>query len=70
MKAHITSLENAHVKLDEIYEAVLKNIENCADDVKKLALDALDIKIYASTDNVEIQGVLPLALPTTEQTLA
>jgi site-specific DNA recombinase len=68
MRAHITSLENAHVKLDEIHKAVLENIENCADDVKKLALDALDIKAYASTDNVEIHGVLPLALPTTGQT--
>jgi DNA invertase Pin-like site-specific DNA recombinase len=32
-------------------------------------LDALDIKVYArDTRDVEIQGVIPLELPTTEQT--
>ena len=36
--------------------------------MKKLALDALDIKVNASIDDVEIPGVLPLALSTTEQT--
>ncbi|UCH52004.1 MAG: hypothetical protein JSV54_04510 [Chloroflexota bacterium] len=70
MKANITNLENAKIKLDEIYNAMLKNIEKCSDDMKKLALDALDIKVHASTDNVEIHGLLSLALPTTEQTLA
>jgi hypothetical protein len=70
IKANISSLEGAQVKLDEVYDTVLENIENCPDDVKKLALDALDIKVNASIDNVEIHGVLPLALPTTEQTLA
>ena len=68
IKANISSLQDAQIKLDEIYNNVLENIENCPDDVKKLALDALDIKVYASTDSVEIQGVLPLALSTTAQT--
>jgi len=68
IKANISSLEGAQVKLDEVYDTVLENIENCPDDVKKLALDALDIKVNASIDNVEIHGVLPLALPTIEQT--
>ncbi|MGB2827504.1 MAG: recombinase family protein [Dehalococcoidales bacterium] len=62
MKVNITSLEDAHIKLDEVHNTVLKNIENCPDDVKKLALDALDIKVNASIDNVEIHGVLPLTL--------
>ena len=70
MKVNITSLEDAHIKLDEVYNPVLENIENCPDDVKKLALDALDIKVHASTGKVEIHGVLSLALPTTGQTSA
>ena len=37
--------------------------------MKKIALDALDIKVNASIDDVEIPGVLPLTLSTTEQTL-
>ncbi len=70
IKANISSLEGAQVKLDVVYDTVLENIENCPDDVKKLALDALDIKVNASIDNVEIHGVLPLALPTIAQTSA
>ena len=69
IKANISNLEGAQVKLDEVYDTVLENIENCPDDTKKLALDALDIRVNASTDDVEIHGVLPLALSTTEQTL-
>ena len=40
-------------------------------EIKRLALDALDIKVYASTDSVEIKGVIPLelALSTTARTL-
>jgi hypothetical protein len=30
---------------------------------------ALDIKFFTSTERAEIQGVIPLALPTTERTL-
>ena len=33
-----------------------------------MAFDALDIKVNASTDAVEIQGVIPLDLPTTART--
>jgi len=36
--------------------------------MKLLTLEALDIKVYASTDKVEIQGVIPLELPTTART--
>ena len=68
IKANISNLEGAQVKLDEVYDTVLENIENCPDDVKKLALDALDIKVKASIDDVEIHGVLPLVLPTTART--
>jgi len=32
-------------------------------------MDALDIKVYAKgSDNVEVQGVIPLELPTTTRT--
>jgi len=48
----------------------LKNLKDAKPDIRWLGLDALDIKVYTSTDRVEIQGVIPLALPTTEQTLA
>jgi len=65
----IKSLATAKVKLSYLYERVLENIQHSTPETKALALDALDIKVYAKgTDNVEIQGVIPLELPTTEQT--
>ncbi len=72
-RVHIESLANARVKIGEIYDRVMANLQNCTPELKALALDALDIKVYAEgTDKVEIQGVIPLelALPTTAQTSA
>jgi hypothetical protein len=70
---HLTSLANAKVKLNELYDRVLDNLENATPEIKSLALDALDIKVYArGIDNVEIKGIIPLelALPTTARTSA
>ncbi|MFC1944394.1 recombinase family protein [Chloroflexota bacterium] len=69
-REHLMSLANAEVKLNELYVRVLDNIEHSTPEIKALALDALDIKVYASTERVEIRGVIPLAMPTTAQTSA
>lgn len=69
---NLTGLANATVKLNEIYDQVLRNLDNCDTETKRLALDALDIKVYAGGDTLEIKGVLPLELylPTIAQTSA
>ncbi len=70
---HLTSLANAKIKLSELYDRVMDNLENATPEIKSLALDALDIKVYArGSDEVEIKGVIPLelALPTTARTWA
>ena len=69
---NLAGLANATVKLNEVYDKVLGNIENCDTDTKRLALEALDIKAYASPERTEVKGVLPLELylPTTAQTSA
>jgi site-specific DNA recombinase len=70
-REHLTSLANAEVKLSELYDRVLENLQHSTPEIKALALDALDIKVYArGTDDVEIQGVIPLELPTTARTSA
>ncbi len=72
-REHLTSLANAKVKLNELYDRVLDNLENATPEIKSLALDALDIKVFAKgNDDVEIKGVIPLelALPTTARTSA
>jgi len=47
---------------------VILGIEALTASSKRLALDALDIKVYASTERAEIRGVIPLELPTTART--
>jgi site-specific DNA recombinase len=69
---NLTGLANATIKLNQIYDQVLTNLDNCDNETKRLALDALDIKVYAGADKLEIRGVLPLELylPTIAQTSA
>ncbi|MFC1951903.1 hypothetical protein ACFLYI_02530 [Chloroflexota bacterium] len=67
-KNNLLNLTDAKIKLDQLYNHTIESLQNCTPEVKRLALDALDIKVYASTDKVEIQGIIPLELPTTAQT--
>jgi len=69
---NLTGLANASIRLNQIYDQVLENLENCTTEIKRLALDALDTKVYASTDTIEIKGIIPLELylPTIAQTSA
>lgn len=71
-KDNLIGLVDAKVKLGQLYDRVMTNLENSTLEIKRLALDALDIKVYASTDAIEIKGVIPLELasPTTAQTSA
>jgi hypothetical protein len=72
-REHLASLENAKVKIDELYHTMMDNLENPTSEIKVLAFDALDIKIYVKDINdIEIQGVIPLELAssTTAQTSA
>lgn len=71
-RGNLASLANAKVKFGKFYGQVLQNLDNADLELKRLALDALDTKVYASTDSIEIKGVMPLelALPTIEQTSA
>ena len=45
-----------------MYERVLANLQHSAPEIKRLAFDALDIRVYASVDKLEIRGVIPLEL--------
>jgi hypothetical protein len=57
--------------VDLHYDQVLKNPGDSAPEIIKLALDALDVKVYASNERVKIQGVIPpLELLTTGETSA
>jgi hypothetical protein len=68
VRDNLNILTDSKIKLDQLYERVIENLQCCTSEMKRLALDALDIKVYANTDTVQIQGVIPLELPTTAQT--
>ena len=70
IRDNLFNLANANLKLDLLYERVIENLQTCTPELKRLILDALDIKVLASTDKIEIQGVIPLELPTTARTSA
>jgi hypothetical protein len=70
---NLTDLANTKVKLGDLYDRVLENLQCGTPETKALALDTLDMNVYArGTDGVEIQGVIPLELAslTTAQTSA
>ncbi len=69
---NIQNLAKAKIRLNHLYDHVMENLDGGTEDVKRLALDALDIRVYASPDNLEIKGVIPLQLdlPTIAQTSA
>ncbi|MFC1968212.1 hypothetical protein ACFLVX_02325 [Chloroflexota bacterium] len=60
---NLTSLADAKIKFGKLYEQVLDHLQNANTELKTLALDALDIRVYASTKRIEIQGIMPLELP-------
>ncbi len=70
IRNNMAGLTDAKIKLDQLYDRVLENLQDCTPDLKRQLIEALDIKVYASTDKVEIQGVIPLELPTIAQTSA
>ncbi|MDV2989994.1 MAG: recombinase family protein [Dehalogenimonas sp.] len=72
-KKYAESLATAHIKVSVLHQRVLDELEQSTPELKALALDALDVKVYAKgTNDIRIQGVIPLELtsPTTEQTSA
>ncbi len=78
-KTQIVNLENAEVKLSEFYSSVRRRIERCSSEDKRLAFEALALRIEATKEKVKITGIIPVeitatqssdSLLTIEQTLA
>jgi seryl-tRNA synthetase len=78
-KIHLANLATAEAKLGEFYNIVKERIEHCSDEDKRLAFEALALKVKATSETVEITGVIPVeitamqsseALLTIEQTSA
>jgi len=64
----LAELQKAEIKLNDFCETIRQQIDCSSFDIKRLALDALDVKAYATRDNVDIQGTIPANLVTIAQT--
>ena len=63
-------MQKTEIRLEKFCATVRQNLEQFTIADKRLALDALDIKVVTTPDRVEVQGVIPIDLVTTGQTSA
>ncbi len=55
---------DAEIKLNEFCQRVRQNLDNATIQDKRLALEALDIRVTASTRSIDIKGIIPVEFPT------
>lgn len=60
VKESIAELVDMELKINEYCSNAVHNLANCTFDDKRLALDALGIKVVATPENFEINGTLPI----------
>ena len=65
-KIQLANLEMAEVKLDEFYLSVMQRIEQCTFEDKRLAFEALALKVKATQDQAHIIGVIPVDITTSQ----
>ncbi len=67
-KKTLADLQQAEIKLNDFCDAIRQQIDSSSFETKRLALDALDVKVYATRGSVNIQGIIPVDLVTIAQT--
>ncbi len=63
-KDRLTHIADAEIKLNEFCPRVRQSLDNVTVQDKRLALEALDIRVTASTQSVDIKGIIPVEFPT------
>lgn len=56
----LSHVADTEIKLNEFCERVRQNLDDATIQDRRLALDALDIRITASTQTIDIKGVIPI----------
>lgn len=69
-KEQLTKLAKAEIKLNEFCQRVRLNLSECSFADKRLVLEALDIKVIATPEQVEIKGAIPIEATTTQSSEA
>jgi SMC interacting uncharacterized protein involved in chromosome segregation len=63
-KDKLSHITDAEIKLNEFCQRVRQNLDNANIQDKRLALEALDIRVTASTQSIDIKGIIPVEFPT------
>ena len=63
-KAKLWRIDDAEIKLNEFCQRVQQKLGNANVQDKRLALEALDIRVTASTLKIDINGIIPIEIPT------
>ena len=63
-KDRLSHIADAEIKLNEFCHRVRQNLDNATIQDKRLALEALDIRVTASTQSMDIKGIIPVEFPT------
>ncbi len=63
-KDRLSHIADAEIKLNEFCQRVRQNLDNANIQDKRLALEALDIRVTASTQSIDIKGIIPVEFPT------
>ena len=65
-KEQLAKLATVKIKLNDFCARVRQNLADCSIEDKRLALDALGIKVLANHERIEIHGNIPLESATTQ----
>ena len=60
----LSHIAGAEIKFNEFCQRVQQNLNNTTIQGRRLALEALDIRVTASTQSVDIKGIIPVEFPT------
>ncbi|MFC1907445.1 recombinase family protein [Chloroflexota bacterium] len=63
-KDRLSHIADAEIKLNDFCQRVRQNLYNATIQDKRLALEALDIRVIASTQSIDIKGIIPVEFPT------
>jgi len=61
-KTRLSHIADAEIKLKEVCQKVSQNLDNTTIQDKRLALDALDIRITVSPQQIDIKGIIPVEI--------
>jgi hypothetical protein len=70
VKEKIASLENAEIKLEECCQKLRSHLDNASYQEKLEILDIMAIKVTATPDSINIEGVISSGITPSETALA